>query len=577
MLARRLFALVLPLAVHLVAIAPLMAQHHPGERCISCHSSFALGATVFGDDNASAVFGDAPLILRTSTGGVVHLGNSDAEGRIFAPTLDSGRYLIELASLRSRTWHLLPEQRDCNACHIAGGNANASRNLKLGSLHTELPVDNACTHCHHYPASMELSRLATTGTLNARAQRPATQGSAVVIRGNTYAFDPSAYSISTTRPDMFAEGYFSLFDVLLAVAKRNGHSLSWHWDASCQTHFIDSVDGVAGNFWYHFSYDAGSGTATELRNRRQIRWDELLYQPGAWVQLVMGENLDELRAEFREEIEREQQYGHRIPQVQININPGDFQGNPPESHRISVTRNYRDVQVAAHNLRASGGDTLYRAPFRPGVVTAIDVLLSLRDQGELDVVGNAYFTHLAGKVMESFRVRSIGIPGVGLAHASGRQGFVYTTGNGTPTRLANDADRKQHVHADIHVIHAPDFALWRWIELGNPYYEADSPTGVAEMLADNDARDLGFRVQQPWPQPAQGVVHLSCNMFEEGHYRMDILDLHGRRLSTLMDARTESIGVQRFQWVAPTAGVYFVRVSNGRHSMLQKFLISSGR
>ncbi|MBL0177080.1 MAG: hypothetical protein IPP94_17810 [Ignavibacteria bacterium] len=139
------------------------------------------------------------------------------------------------------------------------------------------------------------------------------QGSAVVIRGTAHPFDAAAFDIRTTRPDIFSEGYYSLFDMLLAVAASKGIVLAWHWDAACGTHFIDSVDGAAGSFWYRFSYDAGSGTQAELGNRREIRWDELLYQPGAWVQLVTGENLDELKNEYREETARERRQARRPP------------------------------------------------------------------------------------------------------------------------------------------------------------------------------------------------------------------------------------------------------------------------
>ncbi len=549
------------------------SQHHPGASCISCHNGFALGGTAFASYDGGGVKEGAKLSLIRSDGSSISLPESDDQGRLHAPALGNGRYIVQLGELRSRTWHDLPGQRDCNSCHLPGGNPDGKRIKRLTSLHTEIPPDNDCGHCHHFPASMSLGQLAAPGTLNSTAVRPATQGSSVILRGNTYPFDPAAYDIVTLRPDIFADGAYSLFDVLLSVARRKGHRISLHWDEDCQTHFIDSVDGIAGDFWYHFSYDAGNGTSGELRNKRQIRWDELLYQPGAWVQLVMGEALAELKQEYREEIQRERQHGHMIPQVRITVNPSNYQGNPPESHRITVSRNWRDVQVTSHGLRQHGRDSLHRSPFQPGVVTAMDLLFSLQDQGLLDVVGTAYFTHLAGKVMESYRVRSLGFPDAGLAHASGKQGFVYTTGNGTFTRLANDADGKQHVHADIHVIHAPDFAMWRWIELGNPYYEAETPTGVAEMLADYDARDRSFRLQRPWPLPAEGFVNISCNVFEPGIFVIDIVDAAGRRIAVLHEGTLGNVGVQRFTWTGGSGGMYFIRMTDGRNLEMQRVLI----
>jgi hypothetical protein len=422
---------------------------------------------------------------------------------------------------------------------------------------------------------MRYERLATPGRLSGSERRPATQNSAVVIGSQEYTFLPDQHIIETLRPDIFAEGYFSLLDVLLAITKRFDIPVALHWDEDCQTHFIDSVNGVAADFWYNFSYDAGAGTQNELRFRRQIRWDELLWQPGAWIRLTMGDDLPALKREFREEIARERQFGHIVPQVQISISPSNYHGNPPESHRISYVRNFTDVAVTAHNLRAAGGDSLYRMPFRAGVVTALDLLLSLQDQGEIDMVGTAYFTHLAGKVMESYRVRSLGFPDKGLAHASGKQGFVYTTGNGRANQLVNGADGKQHVHSDIHVIHAPDFTRWRWIELGNPYYEDDEPTGIEEMLADYEAHANGFRLQRPWPQPAKHAISLSFNIFEPGSYRITLHDLSGRLLRTLFDAAVVNVGVHQLPDAvsALTPGIYFVRMTDGVNTDVQKIVV----
>ena len=563
------------LIVLVLFTVPLTAQHHTGKSCSGCHTAFKVGGTVFADYVLTTTMQNAAVTLLRGDGARGPPPPSDSQGRIFSTHVPEGNYLVQLGAMRSRSWHALPAQRDCNVCHFSGGNRTAERDVTLRDLHTRLPESNDCTVCHHFPASMSYERLATPGFLNGRAVPTATQGSGVIIRGRQYAFEQTTLDVRTLRPDIFAPGYFSLFDVLLAVARREGVSIAMHWDENCKTHFIDSVDGVAGDFWYGFSYDAGSGTQNELGNRRQIRWDELLWQPGSWIVLRGGENVAELKTEFSEEIARERLSGCLVPQVQISVNPTDYEGNPPESHRIGITRNFRDVAVTAHGLREAGRDSLRRMPFQPGVVTAIDLLLSLQDQGAIDMVGTAFFTHLAGKVMDSYRVRSLGFPGAGLAHASGRQGFVYTTGNGTPQRLANNADGKQHVHADIHVIHAPDFARWRWIELGNPYYEDNDPTGIEEMLADYDAREIGFRLQRPWPQPADGVVMVSYNIFEPGKYRLTLHDFSGRELQILFEGEISSAGVHRLPRAVGglTPGVYFIQMSDGISVGVQKIVM----
>lgn len=353
----------------LLLAGPLSAQHHnPGAACSSCHGAFRLGGTVFTGYESDSEQARVAVTLYSSDGSRVTLPASDDAGRIFASSLADGRYLIRVGALRSRSWHDIPAQRDCNTCHIPGGNLSSERDLQLWALHTDLPESNNCTPCHHYPASMQYGRLATPGQLTGNMQPPVTQESGVIIRGQEFTFRPGEHAITSIRPDIFAEGYYSLFDVLLSIAAREGIRIAYHWDDDCQTHFIDSMDGTEGEFWYGFSYDAGSSTQNELRYRRQIRWDELLWQPGSWIRLSTGDDLDELKREFREEITREREFGHLVPIAQIAVNPSNYQGNPPESNRITVTRTFRDVQVTAHDHRAAGKDSLYRMPFRAGAI-----------------------------------------------------------------------------------------------------------------------------------------------------------------------------------------------------------------
>ncbi|MBL0177081.1 MAG: T9SS type A sorting domain-containing protein [Ignavibacteria bacterium] len=244
-----------------------------------------------------------------------------------------------------------------------------------------------------------------------------------------------------------------------------------------------------------------------------------------------------------------------------------------------MQRNFSNVAVGAHGFRETGRDSLYRMPFKAGVVTAMDVLYSLQDHGDLSVVGKAYYTRLAQKVQDSWRVQEIGFPGIGSAHGSGRHGFVYTTGNDTPAAPCEQRqDHKQHVHSDIVVLHAPDFALWRWIELGNPYYETNDPTGLEELDADFNARDKGFRLQRPFPLPADNAVHLPFAVFEQGRYRMDLIDLSGRHISTILEREISDVGIHEtsMDLTALVPGVYFVRLSNGQSSDTQRLVISGG-
>lgn len=291
--------------------------------------------------------------------------------------------------------------------------------------------------------------------------------------------------------------------------------------------------------------------------------------------MTEGENIPELQAAFRREIWREATQGHVIPSVRIRINPSNFQGNPEGSGRVTVSREFQNVRVTPHDWRAEGASDPTPKPFRTGVVTSLDILLSLRDQGELDLVTGVFYTHFAGHYIHSYYVVALGFPDVGTAHASGRQGFVYTTENGAPGLLPNGADAKMHITSDIHVVHAPDFSYWRWAELGNPYYESAAP-GSEELLRASIAEDFealgrGFNLHRPVPlirgEGEEDVFGVSFNVFEPGDYRLEVRDGSHEVVAVLHDGRVENIGLVKAAWTPSglPGGRYTLVLTDGRH------------
>jgi hypothetical protein len=240
-----------------------------------------------------------------------------------------------------------------------------------------------------------------------------------------------------------------------------------------------------------------------------------------------------------------------------------------------VNKTFRDVRVTPHDLRSIGHPSPYSKPFQPDVVTSLDVLLSLADQGELDVVTSAFYTHFNGNFIDSYYVVELGFPGIGNAHASGRQGFVYTTENGAPNRLPNRADPKMHMTADINVIHAPDFSYWRWIELGNPYYESREPQSGLDALIveDHNAYDRGFNLHPPYVSEHNGDVTVNFNIFEPGHSRLSIVDELGEEVAVLFDADAPDLGVYSRTWEprGRTAGQYYAELQYEGHSQVRAF------
>lgn len=567
-----------PLPAAPAADAAAFQSHNAGKNCLTCHPLFKAAGTVFKDSGGTNTQPSVPVVFTKPDGGEIAL-ETNSSGNIASSIVPDGRYLIRVNKVTTRTWHVIPGQASCNVCHLVDGNGSETRTKTLHFYHTQLPSDNDCRQCHHFPASQLYEQLKTGGVLSAAVSGPPTPGSRVDIMGRVFTFDPAEITIKTSvRPDIFAPGYFSMFDVILAVAKKNGIRMSLIFDPRCMTYFIKTIDGRGGKYWYHFSYDAGSGNSSEINYRRANRWDEALWRPGVWIKVVEGENLDEIKAEYIEEILRERQLGHVIPRVSISINPSNYRGNPPGSDRITFSRDFTNVKVAPHDMRGTGFASPYPKPFRPGVVTSLDILLSLMDQGQLNLVTGVFYTFFGGHYINSFYVVEMGFPGVGAAHSSGRQGFVYVTENGTPNKLPNNADGKLHMTSDINVVHAPDFSTWRWAELGNPYYEDKEPLSEALLSAsvqeDFEAIGRGFNLHAPVVDKKDASVAISFNIFEPGDVRLEVRDAAGTKAATLFEGEVQNIGIQKLRWKpaggAAGAGHYSLVMTRGKNVQIRE-------
>jgi len=528
----------------------LFGQHHPGEDCFDCHSVYKVAGTVFTDTNAFFTEPNVGFKLTQANGNMIILDPSDTNGNIYNELIDDGDYLITLGNMTSRTWHNIPEQGSCNTCHIVGGNGSASKTKKFDTWHTQLPPDNDCMHCHHFPASMQLSQLMTPGVLNTQIMPMDPPGSAVIIAGNEYPFDSTMFNITSVRPDVFAPGFFSMFDAILAVAEDINIEIEYYYDDTRKTHFITEVNNIEGDYWYHFAYDAGPQTYGELTHKRSNRWDETLWRPGVFVSLVEGENLEEIKEEYQDEIQRENNQGHVIPHVEIFINPSNYMGNPPGSGRITANKIFDFVEVTAHNRRSTGFPTPYTKPFQPGVITSIDMLYSLVDQGELTLVTDVFYSRFSNRHIDSYYVVAMGFPNLGEAHASGRHGFVYVTENGSFGNLPNNAGGTFHITSDISVIHAPDFSRWYWIELGHPYYESENPVTSVDPGIEEDfnAIERGFNLHTPFPNPFTQRVNISFNVFDPAIIHIEIINQNGQLVETLYHSLPEYIGIHELPW-----------------------------
>ena len=239
------------------------------------------------------------------------------------------------------------------------------------------------------------------------------------------------------------------------------------------------------------------------------------------------------------------------------------------------------MQVTPHNLRSTGHPSPYSKPFKPGVATTLDILLSLRDQAYLSVVTSVFYTQFGGNYIDSYYVVELGFPDTGAAHASGRQGFVYYTGNRSQGALPNFAVESFHMTSDISVVHAPDYSSWSWLDfLGFSYYEGGFPGAIeppaksstwilsgsaagsldseqdrraaleTSVREDFNALSRGFNLHRPLLDPAGGRLAVSFRLFGKQSANLSLYNLKGRKLATLFERPGGDPGPHSFVWDA---------------------------
>jgi hypothetical protein len=248
------------------------------------------------------------------------------------------------------------------------------------------------------------------------------------VGSNTFEFEPN--EVKTVRPDIFKPGYFSMFDVLVHVAQKGDVDLEYHFDESMNTHVIDKLEGET-DWWYIAYYDGG------WRETNYFRSDHYPWKDGSVLYFfkVQSSRLELTYSIFREEIAR------------LNINDGKIVIPRVIINGPSVKEEFLDVVVSPHNLR---NDT-----FQDGVITAIDVILSLGDEGKLEYGLKWYESIGTARIVKNYWVESIGDD-----VASGRCGFVYESGD---LDLQGFAGNHIHLPSDSRVLNSPEYVLFFWI------------------------------------------------------------------------------------------------------------------
>jgi len=244
----------------------------------------------------------------------------------------------------------------------------------------------------------------------------------------TFFFDTGA--VQTVRDDIFRDGYFSIFDVLVHLEQEGRVELDYYFDEAMNTYVITDINGRAG-WWYDAYYDGG------WRERSVFRMDHYPYKDAMTLRIVRSteDYLNSVYATYRDEVNRRSENEGRIIVPEVII-----EGK-------NETMVFDNVEVKAHNLRSD--------MFQPGVVTAIDTVLSLAEQGELSYDLQWYESIGTAGVVKSYWVNRINDD-----VSEGRCGFVYEAGD---EEFFFFRGNHNHIPSDIRVINSPQYVKYFWI------------------------------------------------------------------------------------------------------------------
>lgn len=244
----------------------------------------------------------------------------------------------------------------------------------------------------------------------------------------TFYYTPE--NISTLRKEIFKDGHFSVFDILFHLHNTNQIDMKYYFDESMNMYVIDSINDV-NNWWYEAYYDGG------WPENNVFRMDHFPYKSKMTIKILPSSSskINKIYEEFKNEVDRIKQNNGKIiiPTVIIR--------------GTKDTLTFSNIEVIPHNLR----DDM----FQEGVVTGIDVILTLND---LDLI--SYDLQWYDSIGSVEVVRSYWIDGINEDKARGRCGFVYELGS-----YHFSGFRGNHIHLplDTRVINSPEYGEWFWI------------------------------------------------------------------------------------------------------------------
>ncbi len=262
----------------------------------------------------------------------------------------------------------------------------------------------------------------------------------IEIRGiGKFTYDPS--TIQTVRPDLFADGRFSAFDALLQLAASGQIELAYAYDDRETTYVAQSINGIEG-WWYDVLLPGGA------YERTTQRMDAYPIKEGSSIYVYLEDpaRLAAIHESFREETAKLAADGGRVIVPVVTI-------KGPRS-----TATFENVAVTAHDSRPD--------LFRSGAITALDVLLSLGEQGRIAGLDLTWHTMVDDvENVNHYMVDWISIPDVlgdpdsscGYMHSAATEGLRPFV---TPHSHATTAI---HLSPDAELLVSPEYVEWQWL------------------------------------------------------------------------------------------------------------------
>ena len=249
----------------------------------------------------------------------------------------------------------------------------------------------------------------------------------IKIGTNFYSYEPD--DIETVRPDLFKNRTFSAFDTLVYLNSTGAINLMYHFNASMDTHVIDSLNGET-NWWYILYYSGGHS------EKNTVRMDHYPVKVGTSI-ILYKENpsyINHVYSTFREEVTRLNDNNGTvvIPTVTIDGNTFNIK--------------FYNVSVTPHNER---NDTL-----QIDTITALDVIMTLGDLGNI-----TYEIYWVSSMGRGYYVRNYFVYRIDTDTNFGRCGFVYEVGDND---FKYPGPNFIYLGSDQRILTSPEYLRFFW-------------------------------------------------------------------------------------------------------------------